>query len=1334
MRQAKKRGALWLLGAALLGLTFLLPACGGGGSSTPPAPVATLGVGTTTLTFTATAEGGANPADQTFTVTNTGPAGTTLDWSVTDDAAWLSVTPASGSLDSGTSQTVTVSTDITGLLAGTENATITIAASGQTAKTVAAQLTIGPALTLNPTTLNLSVTAGSNPPDQTVTLANASNLAVNWTASSDAGWLTMNTTSGSLAANGQATLPVIKINSMSLATGTRTGTITITPDVAVTGVTIPVTLTVNAAASAAKNIFIGGTAGVSQLSSSTASASVGKASTTPTVLADAKVTITLIRADGSTTTTVTRTNAQGAYSAEIVAAAGDTITVVIAKDGFTSLNKTVKVKADGNSQYTVSGNVAETTVQVAKAENGVFKAGGETGPGFRFGLTRRASGALVPFASSTGMRAAAAAGAVPELDISIPASWAPGATAVTAQLAAFDPSKPAEREMFPGEFIGVGGGLVGAGKAESTEYALESVSFFQSDVVPNSGQPLSPTVATGASKAAADSTVIYKYIPADGCTAVKKYSDRDSDPANGVQMPIYSYNSGNGKWVYIGEGTLMTYNFSTGLYEVVPAATVATASDLGNLSCGTVDYYFEIVTNEWYTWWNLDYPLLFAQPETVCISGTVVDTQGDPVSGAYIVADGYASGANSYAYTYAATDGTFSFDLTLGDGKTPADYVFTAYDYSTWPATTTDFTTSIPTTGYSTTTCNDVGNVTIVDTNTCAVKGAILQESGTTVIAAPVWTWVELYTSDNTFYNWVYTDASGFFTSKAPCSKPIYLSTWQNSLVVNVDGIKAGNEYSDNGTGVIVNDVTLTNNPPEAWTWISPNPSKVGQSVEFWGSAWDYEGDYPLTYAWTVKNSGGTAVTTSSLDVFTWVPATDGTFSVELTVTDSQNKVTTISDALVVNPDVNSPPVIYSAWSEAPQTCGGMPSLYVGAYDPDGDTLTTTFSYGGQPYPGTLFGWTPTVDPTGMTVTVTVSDDGNPSLSDTTTITVPQATGLTLYSAEAWPTTQMVQSQVELYAYAGDNTGAIPTYSWAIAGPDTGVTFVPYNQSDNSYGSFVAQQPGDYLVTVTVTGGPCGETLTQSFTVTITPLTVAVTGRYVQYRTFEDTTRNRFQGWVDFKDNGQLMDSQDFLATAMLDSSGTEFPVIPAFWRASYLNAAWDATNGNFGPASQGGFSGWAFNLSGITLAAGDYTFITALNGGTLLDTTYTYQGQLALPVVAASSMNYAWNNDGSLTLNWTEPVGTFDRYQVVLYDTDTSSGYNGELFYGSVPAGITSVTLSSSLVRSIYSSAGLSALADLSWEMQTRNYDANNINDARGYSNRVLITPPPSSVDVIVR
>jgi hypothetical protein len=105
-------------------------------NSTPPASP-TIGASPTSFTFTATV-GGANPATQNLTISNTG--GGTLNWAVTDDAPWLSLSPASGT-DTGT---VTLSVDITGLGAGTLNGTITVtdAAASNNPVTVPVALTL----------------------------------------------------------------------------------------------------------------------------------------------------------------------------------------------------------------------------------------------------------------------------------------------------------------------------------------------------------------------------------------------------------------------------------------------------------------------------------------------------------------------------------------------------------------------------------------------------------------------------------------------------------------------------------------------------------------------------------------------------------------------------------------------------------------------------------------------------------------------------------------------------------------------------------------------------------------------------------------------------------------------------------------------------------------------------------------------------------------------------------------------------------------------------------------------------------------------------------------
>jgi len=108
-------------------------------ATTGGTPSPTIGVSPSSLSFTATA-GGANPANQSLSITNTG--GGTLNWTASDNAAWLSVSPTSGTAPSST----TASVNISGLAAGTYNGTITISATGATNSPVSVPVT----LTVNP--------------------------------------------------------------------------------------------------------------------------------------------------------------------------------------------------------------------------------------------------------------------------------------------------------------------------------------------------------------------------------------------------------------------------------------------------------------------------------------------------------------------------------------------------------------------------------------------------------------------------------------------------------------------------------------------------------------------------------------------------------------------------------------------------------------------------------------------------------------------------------------------------------------------------------------------------------------------------------------------------------------------------------------------------------------------------------------------------------------------------------------------------------------------------------------------------------------------------------
>lgn len=104
------------------------------GGSPPPPPTGGLQVAPASLSFTAP-QGGPAPPPQVLSI---GSAAGSLNWAVTDNAAFVSATPASGVTPGATN----VSVNVGGLAAGSYGATITVSAAGVAAITVPVSLTV----------------------------------------------------------------------------------------------------------------------------------------------------------------------------------------------------------------------------------------------------------------------------------------------------------------------------------------------------------------------------------------------------------------------------------------------------------------------------------------------------------------------------------------------------------------------------------------------------------------------------------------------------------------------------------------------------------------------------------------------------------------------------------------------------------------------------------------------------------------------------------------------------------------------------------------------------------------------------------------------------------------------------------------------------------------------------------------------------------------------------------------------------------------------------------------------------------------------------------------
>jgi len=194
--------------------------------------------------------GGSNPPSQNIQIKNSG--GQTLNYNISDNANWLSVSPTSGS-SNGSENTHTVSLDITGLSTGAYNGTITISDSSasNSPQTVSVTLNVtaqsSPQIWVSPSSLSFSAQeGGSNPSSQTLKIKNSGSQTLNYSISDDAIWLSVSPTSGS--STGGENSHSVSVDISGLSQGSYTGTITITdPNASNNPQTAGVTLTINAA-------------------------------------------------------------------------------------------------------------------------------------------------------------------------------------------------------------------------------------------------------------------------------------------------------------------------------------------------------------------------------------------------------------------------------------------------------------------------------------------------------------------------------------------------------------------------------------------------------------------------------------------------------------------------------------------------------------------------------------------------------------------------------------------------------------------------------------------------------------------------------------------------------------------------------------------------------------------------------------------------------------------------------------------------------------------------------------------------------------------------------
>ena len=167
---------------------------------------------------------GASGTSKYFAISNTG--GGTLNWSVTDNRSWMSVSPTSGQ----NSGTINVTVSRSGLSAGTYTGTVTVSDPNATpsSKTISVTMEVSGGGTgnakikLNRTNLYYGATGSKITSRQYISVGNSGTGTLYWTASDNRSWLSVNPSSGTNSG-------IIKVdaNNAGLSPGTYTGTITV---------------------------------------------------------------------------------------------------------------------------------------------------------------------------------------------------------------------------------------------------------------------------------------------------------------------------------------------------------------------------------------------------------------------------------------------------------------------------------------------------------------------------------------------------------------------------------------------------------------------------------------------------------------------------------------------------------------------------------------------------------------------------------------------------------------------------------------------------------------------------------------------------------------------------------------------------------------------------------------------------------------------------------------------------------------------------------------------------------------------------------------------------
>lgn len=538
------------------------------------------------------------------------------------------------------------------------------------------------------------------------------------------------------------------------------------------------------------------------------------------------------------------------FTGELSGTDATTIVVNISSPGYSDFARRFEFSKDINVTATLN-ELQEITLQTTE----VTSISGKVSDGYNVSVIN--SGGAQDIVSGS-------AAEIADLSVSIPQSVLPsGTTSLDVQMQAFNPNDPKEAQSFPGAY------------QDSTGNKLLSVAFNYTDVKTNdgvslqkiaqktrserlklqkqSGKTISPLqyakqVSQKTGKAL-EPVIINRKIPAESCLSLSQLGDANTAQA-GFQVPVYTYNSTNGLWDLLGYGTLFN------------EAGVLVAPDQTAFDCQQNTYVLEIeATNEIFlsNWWNLDYPLVFEKPVTLCANIELHDEGDKPIPGAILFVSDDDESRSISAETFVTDEnGRVHIEvlsLDKGADVTAKAQVFHASLLSEYKTASITLSTS----------CSISAPPVVVPVaipELCNAKGRVVDTSG--VALASRYILAGDFTNTNTnnyvFPAFAITDTAGNYDLSLQCKQSYqvieYFSVIFNNsgqfptdFVTNVNSTVGTSEVSDNGKTAVLKDLVVAETKPIVYvTNAEDSQTQITLSALYVGN------DFPLTYSFSLQD------------------------------------------------------------------------------------------------------------------------------------------------------------------------------------------------------------------------------------------------------------------------------------------------------------------------------------------------------------------------------------------------------------------------------------------------------------------------------------------------